>query len=134
MTSFNISIGTAQDNQFNTGDNITATQHVGLTAKEAGDLAQLFAALKADVAATAPVAVKADAAARAAELEQAITGDEPDPGTVRRVLRWFKEHAPEVAGAVVSVVVNPLVGKAVEGAGTAIAERFHDMVKEEIPG
>ena len=36
-----------------------------------------------------------------------------------------------LAGAVVSVVINPLVGKIVEGAGSAIAERFSQVIAEE---
>jgi hypothetical protein len=50
---------------------------------------------------------------------------------VRKVLRWFRDNAPQLTGAVVSVVVNPLVGKAVEGAGEAIADQFKEVVDEE---
>jgi hypothetical protein len=48
------------------------------------------------------------------------------------VLRWFRDNAPQLAGAVVSVVINPLVGKVVEGAGEAIANQFREVVKEEV--
>lgn len=47
-------------------------------------------------------------------------------------MRWLKGYAPQLAGAVVSVVINPLVAKLVEGAGTAIADRFKEVVEEEI--
>ena len=87
---------------------------------------------RARVAADAPANVRSEAVAQAAELERAVVAQEPDVGGVRRVLRWFRDYAPQVAGAVVSVVINPLVGKLVEGAGTAIADRFKEVVEEEI--
>ena len=48
------------------------------------------------------------------------------------MLAWFKDNAPQFAGAVVSVVVNPLVGKVVEGAGDAVADRFRQVVNEQL--
>jgi hypothetical protein len=35
------------------------------------------------------------------------------------------------ARAALSVVVNPLVGRVVEGAGDAIADQFRDLAEEE---
>ena len=69
--------------------------------------------------------------AQAEELERAVVGERPDVGRVRTVLRWFRDDAPQLAGAAVSVVVNPLVGKVVEGAGEAIADQFKELIKEE---
>jgi hypothetical protein len=51
---------------------------------------------------------------------------------VRRVLALVEGLRAQLAGAVVSVVINPLVAKLVESAGTAIADRFKEVVKEEI--
>ena len=79
----------------------------------------------------APPERRDEAVAQAEELERAAVSERPDVGRVRNVLRWFRDNAPQLAGAVVSVVVNPLVGKVVEGAGEAIADQFKQVVKEE---
>ena len=47
------------------------------------------------------------------------------------MLRWFRDNAPELAGAVLSIVVNPLVGTVVASAGEAIADQYKEMVNEE---
>ena len=128
---FNIQItGTMTDTQVVTGDYNIVTKHVGLSTQESDQLRALFAQLKSTVDQHAPAEVHVEASAHAAELEQTILAKQPDPGTVRRIIEWFKDHAPELAGAVVSVVVHPLVGKAVEGAGTAIADRFREVVQQ----
>ncbi|MEA2213645.1 MAG: hypothetical protein QOF83_3593 [Solirubrobacteraceae bacterium] len=128
---FNIQIGTVSESQVAVGDYNTISQRIGLTPAETAQLQSLFQDLRSSVSAQAPPAVQADAETRVRELEDALVAGEPDPGTVRRVLRWFKANAPQLAGAVVSVVINPLVGKVVEGAGTAMAERIQQAIAEE---
>jgi hypothetical protein len=56
-----------------------------------------------------------EALAHADELERAVVNDRRGPGRIQNVLRWFENHAPQLVGTVVSVVINPLVGKVVEG-------------------
>jgi hypothetical protein len=129
---FSIQIGTVNDSQVVVGDGNTVSQRIGLTPAETAELQSLFDGLKSSVNAQAPPEVQEAAEAHVRELEGALVATEPDPGTVRRVLRWFKANAPQLAGAVVSVVINPLVGKVVEGAGTAIADRLHQVIADEI--
>lgn len=129
---FNIQIGKVSGSQVVVGDYNTVTQRLGLSPDEAAELRKVFSDFKTSVAADAPGHVRTEAVAQADELERAVVAEKPDVGTVRRVLRWFRDNAPQLAGAVVSVVINPLVGKLVEGAGTAIADRFQQFVQEEI--
>ena len=129
---FNVQFGNVTESQVVVGDYNTVSQRIGLSPEETAELRVLFSDFKSTVAESAPSDVRSEAVAQADELERAVVAEEPNAGTVRNVLRWFKEHAPQLAGAVVSVVVNPLVGKLVEGAGTAIADRFREVVEDEI--
>jgi len=128
---FNIQIGTVTSSQVTVGDYNTVTQRVGLTPDEAGQLKAAFDGLRRDVAAQVPPEQRDEAIAQAAEVEAAVVAPEPDPGRFRRALSWFRAHAPQVAGTVVSVVVSPIVGKVVEAAGDAVAGRFKDAIEEK---
>ena len=59
-----------------------------------------------------------------------LSAEEVDPGRVRSVLRWFRDNLPAVAGAVTTVLVNPLVGQVVASAGEAVAGQFRDALEE----
>ncbi len=128
---FNIQIGDVSRSQVVIGDYNTVTQKAGLTPEEAAKLRGVFEQFRSSVEKEAPPERRGEAVAQAEELERAVVSERPDVGRVRTVLRWFRDNAPQLAGAVVSVVVNPLVGKAVEGAGEAIADQFKEVVKEE---
>jgi len=128
---FNISIGSATDSQIVVGDYNTVSQKVGLSPEEVERLRGAFASMRATVEAQAPAERRAEALAQAAELEQAVVAEEPDPGRVRKVLHWFRDNLPELAGAVTTVLVNPLVGKVVTSAGEAVAGQFRDAVEEQ---
>ncbi len=128
---FDIHIGDVSHGQVVIGDYNTVTQNVGLSPEEAAKLRGVFEGLRSSVEEEAPPERRAQAVAQAEELERAVVSERPDVGRMRTVLRWFRDNAPQLAGAVVSVVVNPLVGKVVEGAGEALADQFNQMVKEE---
>jgi hypothetical protein len=121
---FNITIGNLDHSQAVVGDNNTVTQNLGLTPKETAELRDAFGDLRAQVAAKVPAEKRDAALAEAKELEAAIVTDQPKPDRVRQALAWFRDNAPEVAGAVAGIVVNPVVGKVVEKAGKAIADQF----------
>jgi hypothetical protein len=129
---YNLQFGNVTESQFVIGDYNTVTQKVGLTPQETAELRTVFSDLRTTVAEQAQPEQRDQALAQAEELERAVVAEQPDPGRIRKVLRWFKDNAPQLAGTVVSVVVNPLVGKVVEGAGEVIADQFHDLVKEEL--
>jgi hypothetical protein len=128
---FNLSFGTVTGGQVIVGDYNTVSQRIGLSTAETAELRSLFTDLRAGVTAQAPAPLPAEAEAQVTDLEGALVSEAPDPGRVGRVLRWFRTNAPQLAGAVVSVVINPLVGKVVEGAGSAIAQRLSDVIAEE---
>lgn len=89
-------------------------------------LASLFATLRSDVTANAPVEQRDDALAKITELESAIAAeDNPDLVTMDYVRGWFSRRVPQLAGAVVSVIVHPLVGQLVTAAGEALVAEFH---------
>jgi hypothetical protein len=128
---FDIHIGDVSHSQVVIGDYNTVTQKLGLSPEEAAKLRGVFEQLRSSVEEEAPPERRDEAVAQANELERAVVSERPDAGRVRRVLRWFRENAPQLAGTVVSVVVNPLVGKVVEGAGEAIADQFKELIDEE---
>ena len=111
------------------GKGITQTQTIGaarteVTEADWAELRQALADLKAKVAAEAPPEKKDSALGRVEELEEAITAKEPDLTTMEYVKRWFVKNLPNLAGAVTSVVVHPIVGKLVEAASDALAAEF----------
>ncbi len=128
---FDIHIGDVSGGQVVIGDYNTVTQKVGLSPEEAAKLRGVFEGFRSSVEEEAPPERRGEAVAQAEELESAIVSVRPDVGRVRTVLRWFRDNAPQLAGAAVSVVVNPLVGKVVEGAGEAIADQFKALGDEE---
>jgi hypothetical protein len=111
------------------GKGITQIQTIGATSPqvteaELAELRQVLVGLKAKVAAEAPPDKKDAALERVAELEEAVTAEEPDLPTMEYVKGWFAKNLPGLAGAVTSVVVHPVVGKLVEAAGDALAAEF----------
>jgi hypothetical protein len=95
-----------------------------VTSDEIHELRQMLNQLKARVEAEAPAEKKEAALERVNELEQAITEKKPDLSTMEYVKNWFGKNAPGLAGAVVSVVVHPIVGKLVEAAGDMLTADF----------
>jgi hypothetical protein len=88
-------------------------------------LASLFATLRSDVTAGAPAEQRDEALAKVTELEAAIAAeDDPDLVTMDYVRGWFSRRMPQLAGAVISVIVHPLVGQLVTAAGDALVAEF----------
>lgn len=116
------------------GKGIHQTSVVGpaqLSREEQAQLKQLFADLKARVQAEAPDEEKAAAAERVGELEEALTAAEPDLTTAQYVRRWFVKRLPNVAGFVTAVLVNPIVGKLVQSAGSAAAAALVRVAEDQ---
>ena len=116
--------------QFAQGDGNVQTQvHGTPKAADPADLAELrrmLDELRAQVEAAAPPEKRAEAMQQVEEIGKAIESPDPTdpadlPDRLTVVKRWFKDHLPALAGAVVSVIVNPIVGKVVEAAGTGLA-------------
>jgi hypothetical protein len=116
------------------GKNIAQTQRVGaradLSDDEQAELARLFADLRARVAAETPPEQRQAAAERAAELEEALTAEEPDLNTVQYVKSWFLKKLPSLVGLVTGVLVNPLVGKLVQCAGDSAVEQLTRVAEQ----
>jgi hypothetical protein len=129
---FNINMGGVSGGQVVIGDYNTVAQRVGLTPQETAELKSLFATTRSEVEAEAPPERREEALAQTEELERAVLAEQPDPGRIQGIIGWFKKHAPQVAGTIVSMVATPIVGKVVEAAGEAIAGRFREVVEEEL--
>jgi hypothetical protein len=127
---YNISFGNVTNSQIVTGDYNRVAQTVGLTPDDVLALRSVFDDLRANVAAGAPPESRQEALAQAAELESALVAEKPDASRVRRALLWFRDHAPQLVGTVASVVVHPLVGRVVEGAGQAVAKHVREAVED----
>ena len=95
--------------------------HYGL---DANDLEGLFAALRELVAEQSPSDQKEEALHEVDLLQEAVEEDEPNLSKMESVLNWFKDNIPQLAGAVASVILNPIVGKVLEAAGELAAEEF----------
>ena len=95
-----------------------------VTPQEMEELRQLLAQLRSKVESETPADKKNAALERVNELEQAVTEKKPDLSTMEYVRNWFVKNAPGVAGAVVSVVVHPIVGRLVEAAGDVLTADF----------
>lgn len=91
---------------------------------ELAELQRAFAELRVQVAAGAPEEAREPALGRLDELEEAVTAEEPDVTTMEYVRRWFVKHVPGIAGSVVGLLVNPIVGKLVQVAGDSVATEF----------
>ena len=109
------------------GKNITQLKtevHQAVTPEEMDELRQVLAELRNKVASEAPADKKDAALERIDELEQAVTEKKPDLSTMEYVRNWFVKNLPGVAGAIISVVVHPIVGKLVEATGDALTSDF----------
>ena len=65
-----------------------------------------------------------EAIIKAEELNNEIIKEKPELGKIEQLKGWLKDSVPEVAGAVTSLFVNPVIGKVVEKAGGMISERI----------
>jgi hypothetical protein len=88
------------------------------------ELGSLFEALYRLVDEQAPPEQKQRALQEVDALKEAIEDEEPDLGKMESVQRWFKRNLPQLAGAVSSVILHPIVGKLVEAAGEVLATEF----------
>lgn len=110
-----------------TGNVVTTTTTIGggvLTPAEQAELRAALASLEQRATAEAPPELRKEAVDRVKELEGSITAERPDVSRMEAVWNWFRLHVPKLAGAVVSVVVNPIVGKLVEAGGESLVGEF----------
>jgi hypothetical protein len=125
--------GATVSGQVGVGKGIDQRQTVGsmstqVTQAELDDLRSAFDGVRARVRAEAPEDKQDAALERIDELEEALVTDNPDPATAGYVKGWFSRNLPAIAGAVVSLVVHPVVGKLVEAGGNALADQFAQLV------
>ena len=121
--------GGVSGGQVAVGKGITQDQTIGVGAPEITEadraaLRRALADLRTQVITEAPPDKKAAAAERVDELGEAVTAETPDLSTMEYVNRWFVKHLPQLAGSVVAVVTDPVVGKLVEAAGDGLAAEF----------
>jgi len=95
-----------------------------LSKEEVEELAGLFAALREQVAAEAPPEAKEEALQQVAELEGAVTAEQPDLSVMDRVKGWFADTLPKVGKAVAGIIEHPVVAKLMGAAGDALAAEF----------
>ncbi|MBV9335732.1 MAG: hypothetical protein JO243_07540 [Solirubrobacterales bacterium] len=69
-----------------------------------------------------PLEVRNEALTQISELQSAtVAADQPEPGRLARVYRWFLDNAPGLAESVSTMLLGPLVGKLVGGGTGAVA-------------
>lgn len=115
------------------GKDIDQRQTVGSMSTQVSDveiqqLRSAFDDVRAQVRAEAPPDKRDPALERIDELEAALVTDKPDPATAGYVKGWFARNVPSIAGAVLSLVVHPVVGKLVEAGGDALVDQFGKLV------
>jgi hypothetical protein len=91
---------------------------------QADELGKLFQSLSQLVEEQAPPEKKAAALQQVGELKAAVQAPKPDVNRMEAVLNWFKRNIPQLAGAVASVIVNPIVGQVVQAAGEVAADEL----------
>ena len=101
-----------------------------VTDLELASLHALIADLRAQVEADAPVECRESALERIDELAEAVTGEEPEVGTARYVMSWFRKKVPALAGAVRTLILNPLVSRVVGAAGDVAAADFQHFLHD----
>ncbi len=100
----------------------------GVSQAEIAHLRGLFENLRAQAAAEAPTELEEEAQAQVDALEKAVISDEPDVNAMKRVRDWFVEQLPSAAGAVTSLLVNPILGKLVETTGELAADELKRLL------
>jgi hypothetical protein len=81
-----------------------------------------LASLHEQVARGAPSGQRDEALEQVAQLVAgSVAADEPEPGRLARVYRWFTQNAPDLAESVASLLLGPLVGKLVGGGAGVMA-------------
>ncbi|WP_298797593.1 hypothetical protein [uncultured Pseudonocardia sp.] len=101
-----------------------------VTDSERAELHALLSELRAHVAAAAPPEQVDGALERIDELAESVTAAEPEIGTVRYVLRWFRRNIPALAGTVQKLVLNPLLSRIVGAAGDVAAADFEQFLHD----
>jgi len=121
----------ANSGQVAVGKNIHQVQQVGsgnqVTEADLKQVQQLFAELKQQIELQSPPDKKEAALERVTELQEEVTSQKPAVSTFEYVRNWFLKNAPSLAGAVASVVLNPIVGKVVEAGGTIAADQLKHL-------
>ena len=112
--------------QFIQGDGNVQVQSAGAGKVTEADLAEvrrMIDELRNRIETEAPPEKKEEALQQVQELTATLQSKDPEdvPDRLGGVKSWFKRNLPALAGAVVSVIVNPIVGKVVEAAGTGLA-------------
>lgn len=125
--SVSATVGNVTGGNIAIGHTVTQTSTVttgagAVTPEQLAELKKEFAALRATL--VQDPEVPEEAPAKLDQLEKAITEGTPDIGTMERVRNWFLKYAPRVAGSVMALVVNPVVGSLVGAAGEAASTEF----------
>ena len=134
--SFRVKIGDVSGSQVAVGSDIQQMQSTqGLSDAEMAQLRGMFDELRAKVEKEAPPEAKEKALERVTELQEAVTAKKPDLTTMEYVKKWFGKNLPALAGSVVSLIIHPLVGKAVQVGGEVLAATFRKRfgVEESSP-
>lgn len=88
-----------------------------ITQNDLAAVQDIFKSLMQQVQKQSPPEKRASAIERVEELEETIVSEQPDLTTMEYIKKWFEKNLPDLAGAIVSVLVHPVVGKIVEAAG-----------------
>ncbi len=124
--SYTANISGGVSGQFIQGDGNVQVQSAGAGKVTEADLAEvrrMLEELKGRIESEAPPEKKEEALQQVQELQETLQSKDPEdvPDRLGGVKSWFKRNLPALAGAVVSVIVNPIVGKVVEAAGSGLA-------------
>lgn len=132
--SVSATVGNVSGGNIAIGHTVTQTSTVttgagAVTPEQLAELKKNFADLRAEL--VEDPEVPEEAPAKLDQLEKAITEGTPDIGTMERVRNWFLKYAPKMAGSVMALVVNPIVGSLVGAAGEAASSEFRKRFIDE---
>jgi hypothetical protein len=127
MTGHDVQISNSSG-QIQVGDHNTMSQTTvgasGLTEEEMRRLRASIDGLRALVAGTsAPRETQQAAEERLNDLaEEVRRPGKESRGRLSRILHWFEENMPELAGAVGTLIGGPLIGTLIQGAGAQLQD------------
>ncbi|MCW2916635.1 MAG: hypothetical protein JWN52_4703 [Actinomycetia bacterium] len=121
----NIEVGGDVPGQIIVGHGNSVSGHApgSLTSTEFAQLKELIDQARQALS-TQPDAQTPAGLAKLDDLEEAITGDEPDLATMEHVHGWFGRKVPRLSDMVGRIILSPIVSRVVTAAGDDMIAEF----------
>lgn len=100
-----------------------------ITEADVDELRRWITDVRERLSVDAPPALREEAVARLAALQEAIFNQPPDIPAMETSLVWFREHVPRLAGAVLhSIILHPVTRRRAQLSGEDVAAAYRRLV------